>query len=123
MKNSMKEFIIKNFKTIVFLIFGVFIFYWLMFVLTPSIKMSTESQAKIDSLNRNIMRYEEKNKKIDSVISMYYVEISKIDNAIDSIKRQKTIIKEFYHEKIISIDTFSRAQIDDFFTKRYGQRP
>jgi hypothetical protein len=123
MKNNMKEFIIKNFKTIVFLIFGVFIFYWLMFVLTPSIKMSTESQAKIDSLNRNIMRYEEENKKIDSVISMYYVEISKIDNAIDSIKRQKTIIKEFYHEKIISIDTFSRAQIDDFFTKRYGQHP
>jgi len=123
MKNNMKEFIIKNFKTIVFLIFGIFIFYWLMFVLTPSIKMSAESQAKIDSLNRNIMRYEEENKKIDSVISMYYVEISKIDNAIDSIKRQKTIIKEFYHEKIISVDTFSRAQIDDFFTKRYGQHP
>lgn len=119
----MKEFVIKNFKTIVFLIFGVFIFYWLMFVLTPSIKMSTESRAKIDSLNRNILRYEEENKKIDSVISMYYVEISKIDNAIDSIKKQKTIIKEFYHEKIISIDTFSRAQIDDFFAKRYGQRP
>jgi len=119
----MKEFIIKNFKTIVFLIFGIFIFYWLMFVLTPSIKMSAESQAKIDSLNKNIMRYEEENKKIDSAISMYYVEISKIDNAIDSIKRQKTIIKEFYHEKIISVDTFSRAQIDDFFTKRYGQHP
>jgi hypothetical protein len=119
----MKDFITTNFKTIVFLVFGLFIFYWLMFVLTPSVKMSAESQAKIDSLNRNILRYEEENKKLDSAISNYYIEISKIDNAIDSIKRQKTIIKEYYHEKIISVDTFSRAQIDDFFSKRYGQRP
>lgn len=119
----MKDFLTKNFKTIVFLIFGCFIVYWMMFVLTPNVKMSAESKAKIDSLNRNILRYEEENKKLDSAINDYYVEISKIDKAIDSIKRQKTIIKEIYHEKIISIDTFSRPQVDDFFSKRYGQRP
>lgn len=112
-----------NLFTVLKIIGVIFLIYWIMFVLTPNVKMSAESKAMIDSLNSNIKRYEEENKKIDSIISNYYVEISKIDNAIDSIKRQKTIIKEIYHEKIISVDTFSRAQIDDFFSKRYGHHP
>ena len=119
----MKNFITTNFKTIVFLTFGIFIVCWLMVVITPSVKMSAESQAKIDSLNKNIMRYEEENKKLDSAIVKYTEQISKIDSAIYNIKKQKTIIKEFYHEKIISVDTFSRSQVDDFFTKRYGHHP
>jgi len=94
-----------------------------MFILTPSVKMSEESKAKIDSLNANIKRYEEENKKLDSAIVKYTEQISKIDSAIYNIKKQKTIIKEFYHEKIISVDTFSRSQVDDFFTKRYGHHP
>jgi vacuolar-type H+-ATPase subunit I/STV1 len=91
-----------------------------MFVLTPSVKMSAESKAKIDSLNANIIKYEDKNKKIDTMISVYNTEIRKIENMISNIKQEKTIIKEFYHETIISIDTFSRSQIDSFFAKRYG---
>lgn len=119
----MKEFITTNFKTIVLLVFGIFIIYWLMFVITPNVGMSAETKAKIDSLNSNIRRYEEENKKLDSSIVMYVEQISKIDSAINNIKKQKTIIKEFYHEKIISVDTFSRSQIDDFFSKRYGYHP
>jgi vacuolar-type H+-ATPase subunit I/STV1 len=91
-----------------------------MFVLTPSVKMSAESKAKIDSLNANIIKYEDKNKKIDTMISVYNTEIRKIENMISNIKQEKTIIKEFYHETIISIDTFSGSQIDSFFAKRYG---
>lgn len=97
-----------------------FLFYWILFVLTPSVKMSAESKAKIDSLNTNILRYEEENKKLDSAISDYNVEIHKIDSHISKIKHEKTIIKEFYHETIISIDTFNRSQIDEFFSNRYG---
>ena len=122
-RRNMKDLIVKNFKTIVFIVFGVFILYWMMYVITPNVKMSAESKAKIDSLNNNIKKYEEENKKLDSTIVMYIEQISKIDSAINNIKKQKTIIKEFYHEKIISVDTFSRSQVDDFFTKRYGHHP
>ena len=113
-------FIKSNFWTILKILLVIFLVYWLMFVLTPSVKMSAESKAKIDSLNANIIKYEDKNKKIDTMISVYNTEIRKIENMISNIKQEKTIIKEFYHETIISIDTFSRSQIDSFFAKRYG---
>lgn len=106
--------------TILKVIGVLFLVYWLMFVLTPSVKMSAESKAKIDSLNTNILRYEEENKKLDSAISEYSKEIHEIDEHIGKIKQEKTIIKEYYHETIISIDTFSRSQIDEFFSKRYS---
>ena len=113
------NFIKSNLMTILKIIGVLFLIYWLMFVLTPSVKMSAESKAKIDSLNANIKKYEEDNKKIDTAIAGYNTEIHKIDNIINNIKQEKTIIKEFYHEKIISVDTFSKSQIDSFFAKRY----
>ena len=113
------NFIKSNIITILKIIGVLFLIYWLMFVLTPSVKMSAESKAKIDSLNANIKKYEEENKKIDTAIAAYNTEIHKIDNIINNIKQEKTIIKEFYHEKIISVDTFSKSQIDSFFAKRY----
>ena len=117
------NFIKSNIWTILKIVLVVFLVYWLMFILTPIVKMSDESKAKIDSLNANIKRYEEETKKIDSAIAGYNVEIHKIDNVINNIKQEKTIIKEFYHEKIISVDTFSKSQIDSFFAKRYRFNP
>ena len=85
------NFIKSNFWTIIKITLVVFLVYWLMFILTPSVKMSEESQAKIDSLNANIKRYEEENKKLDSAIVKYTEKITEIDSAIYNIKKQKTI--------------------------------
>lgn len=112
----------KHINTILLLVIGSVIVYWLFFVLSPNVEMSAESKAKIDSLNNNIKKYEEENKKIDSVITQYHDEIEKVNNNITRIKQEKTIVKEIYHEKIISIDTFNRTQIDEFFSNRYGNR-
>jgi hypothetical protein len=112
----------KHINTIILVIIGGFLLYWLFFVLSPSVEMSAESKAKIDSLNNNIKKYEEENKKIDSVITQYNHEIERVNNNITRIKNEKTIVKEIYHEKIISIDTFNRSQIDEFFSNRYNNR-
>jgi vacuolar-type H+-ATPase subunit I/STV1 len=85
--------------------------------------MSEETKAKIDSLNVHIKIIEEDNKKLDTAITLYNKEVEKVDNIINNIKNEKTIIKEFYHEKIISIDNYSSAQIDSFFTNRYRLHP
>ena len=58
---------------------------------------------------------------LDDTIIPYNEEIKEVDIAISRIKNEKTIIKEFYHEKIISVDTFNMSDIDKFFTNRYGQ--
>jgi len=120
---TIKNFIFKNYKTILKLGVGIFIFYWFIFILTPNVRMSEETKAKIDSLNVHIKIIEEDNKKLDTAITLYNKEVEKVDNIINNIKNEKTIIKEFYHEKIISIDNYSSAQIDSFFTNRYRLHP
>lgn len=58
-------------------------------------------------------------KDLKEKIAMYDSKIDSLDNSISKIKNEKVIIKEIFHEKINSIDTFSRTQLDSFFTDRY----
>jgi len=123
MINNIKNFVVKNYKTIIKVLFGLFILYWLIFFLTPKITMSSESKQIIDSLNTHIKNIELEQLKIDSNIVQYNKEINEIDKNIIKLNTQKTIIKEYYHEKIISVDSYNSNQLDSFFSKRYGLNP
>jgi hypothetical protein len=59
-------------------------------------------------------------KKLDSNIASYNQKIDEVDNHIDKIKGQKTIVKEIYHEKINSVDKLTNPGIDSFFSNRYN---
>jgi len=113
-------FLIKNYKTILSGVFGIFILYYLVFFLTPKIKMADEEKNKLDSLNHMIQEIEKKQEKLDSNISNFNNKITEIDLNIDKLKGEKTIIREIYHEKINSIDKYSNPQLDSFFTNRYN---
>jgi wobble nucleotide-excising tRNase len=119
MIQNIKKFLIKNYKTIIKILIGLIILYWVIFFLTPKIQMSSESKSKIDSINNSIKTIEVIQKKMDSNIVQYNKEILNVDKKISDIKIEKTIIKEIYHEKIISIDNFNDIQIDSFFANRY----
>jgi len=123
MINNIKNFVVKNYKTIIKVLFGLFILYWLIFFLTPKITMSSESKQIIDSLNTHIKNIELEQLKIDSNIVQYNKEINEIDKNIIKLNTQKTIIKEYYHEKIISVDSYNSNQLDSFFSRRYGLNP
>ena len=50
--NNLKNtgsFVTKHYKIILSVLFGLFVLYWLMFILTPKMNMSVEEKAKIDS--------------------------------------------------------------------------
>ena len=81
--------------------------------------INEDYKKSIDSLNTNIINLEKKQDSLNLKINDFNQEISDIDKNITNIQNQKTIIKEFYHEKIISVDTFSLNDIDRFFTERY----
>ena len=117
---TIKNFISKNFKTILQILFYLFFIYWLLFFLTPKVTMSDESKQKIDSLNTYIQGLETQQKKLDSSISIFNKQIENIDNDISNIKSEKTIIKEIYHEKINNVSNYNDVQLDSFFTSRYG---
>jgi hypothetical protein len=96
------------------LIIGVLIYF------LPSSKIDKEYLNKIDSLNTHISTLEKKQDSLNQDIKSYKTQITEVDDHIQTIKNQKTVVKEYYHEKIISVDGFSRSDIDTFFANRYG---
>lgn len=113
------NFLVKNYKAILSGLFGLFILYYLVFFLTPKIKISEDQKNKLDSLNRMIVEIQKEQKKLDSNIIGFNLKINEIDLNIDKLKGEKTIIREIYHEKINSIDNYTNPQLDSFFAERY----
>ena len=117
--NKVVNFITKNYKTSLMVLFGLFIFYWMVFILTPKVGMSPEDKAKIDSLNVVINNMYKEQELLDDKIDNINKEINEVDNNINKIKKQKTIVKEVYHEKINRVSNFTEPELDSFFSDRY----
>jgi vacuolar-type H+-ATPase subunit I/STV1 len=115
----MVQLILKNYKTIAAVLIGLFLLYWVVFVLTPKVGMNVDEKAKIDSLNTVIKDIYKDQQKLDSNIESYNKKIDEVDDNINNIKGQKTIVKEIYHEKINSVNNYSDRELDSFFSARY----
>lgn len=109
----------ENYKTMITVIVGLFILYWVIYVLTPKMKMSDIEKQKMDSINVVIKQIYKDQQRIDSGVSVNNQKIEEVNNNIDNIKGQKTIIKERYYEEIIRVDNYSNSDLDSFFTNRY----
>jgi len=120
MINKLLDFLIKKYKTILKGLFGLFLLYWVVFVLTPKVTMRLGEKTKIDSLNMMMKELIKEQGKIDSTIILYNKQINNLDNNISIIKGQKTIIKEIYHDEINRVVNYNDVQLDSFFTNRYG---
>ena len=118
--NTVLNFVKAHFKTILAVIFGLFLFYWILFFLTPKVQMDIESKKKIDSLNVHVKEIENEQKTLDTKIEVFGQEITKVENNITKIKSQKETIREIYHEKITSVNSYTDVQLDSFFANRYG---
>jgi len=120
MVQTIKNFVVNHYPTIIRGLFGLFFLYWLIFFLTPKIEMSAVEKAQIDSLNNVVKNIYKEQQKLDSSIAVYNKEVEHIDDKISKIKGQKTIIKEVYHEEIKRAATYDDVKLDSFFTSRYG---
>jgi len=120
MVQIIENFLVNHYQTIIKVLFGLFILYWLIFFLTPKIEMSVGEKAQIDSLNNVVKNIYKEQQKLDSSIAVYNKEVEHIDDNISKIKSQKTIIKKVYHEEIKRAATYDDAKLDSFFTSRYG---
>ena len=68
---------------------------------------------------RDIKEIYKEQQKLDSAIEEYNEKIDAVDNHIDKIKGQKTIVKEIYHEEINRAGNYTEPQLDSFFSARY----
>ena len=114
------NFVKKNYLTILKIIGGIFILYWMVFILTPDVKMLESQQERINDLNTLIIQKESEQKKLDNEIFNLNNQIKLLDLNISKIKGEKTIIKEIYHEAVNNVDNYSDAQLDSFLAKRYN---
>lgn len=113
------EFIKKNFVNIFYLIGLLFLLYWVVYVITPKIKMSVIDGKRIDSIDSQLKKISESNEKLENNIQYFDTKINKLDSKITNIRVQKEIIREYYYEKINNVDNLTDAELDSFFTKRY----
>ena len=82
--------------------------------------MSQVERAKIDSINQKLELLHKDNSKLETEIENFNNKIEEIDRNISNYKGQKTIIKEYYHEKINSVDKLTVSELDSFFANRYN---
>jgi hypothetical protein len=90
---TIKNFIIKNYKTIISVLVGLFLLYWVIFILTPLNTMAITDSKKIDSL--------------DNVVNEMYKEQDKLENKITD-----TMKKLFVLMSILSLSLTAFSQID-----------
>lgn len=119
MLETIKNFLVKNYVSIAKLLFALFILYYLIFFLTPNIRMSKDDKNKIDSLNTVINEIRQDQLKLGNNISEYNQKIDEVDNHISNIKSQKTIVKEIYYEEINRAGNYTEPELDSFFSARY----
>lgn len=115
----MFNFLIKYRRDIAIVVISGIFFYWFSMVFSPKLDGIDSFKNQIDSIDNNIMILKEKQKKVDDNISGLKNEVIEVETTISSVKNQKVIIKEYYENKINSVDKFTNAELDSFFSNRY----
>lgn len=114
-----KNFIVKNYKTILMVILGLFIVYWVIFIFTPLNTMNSEDKTKIEALDKKIDSLTKSQNVLETEIKNLNNEVDKIDDNISKIKSNKDKTGKKYHEEINRVDKYSERELDEFFSNRY----
>jgi predicted PurR-regulated permease PerM len=114
------KFIQNNYKLIIGICVLAILIHWFITVIQPGVIQQTkELTNKIDSLNNEIKKVEENQKRLDTTLLNYINVINELQTEVSNLEGKKTIIKEIHHEKINRSKSFDNKQIDSFFTDRY----
>jgi FtsZ-interacting cell division protein ZipA len=114
--NSILDGVLKLILILGLIFFGI----WVYRKTEPKVKLDDKTNQKIVELDQSNKRIENNQKILEEKIDKYILEINEIDRNIKDINNKKEIVRRFYYEKVISIDTFNMAALDSFFTNRYS---
>jgi len=117
--NDILDGILKLILILGLIFFGI----WMYRKTEPKVKLDDKTNQKIVELDQSNKRIENNQKILEEKIDRYILEINEIDKNIKDINNKKEIVRRFYYEKVISIDTFNMAALDSFFTNRYSFNP
>jgi septal ring factor EnvC (AmiA/AmiB activator) len=119
-QNNMKEFFTKNFRDIILILLGCLLVFLLVRTFTPVPDKSELLKYKIEELNKKILEAQKRQKQLDDSIALYKKDIQRIDENIQNIRSQKTVINNYYEQKKKEIPGMTNKQIDSTLRKRYN---
>lgn len=109
----------KYYKEILLFIAIAVVIFLLVKILTPAPDKSELLKYKLEQLDNKINGLKQKQKDLDDSISVYKKDIQRIDENLENIRSQKTVINNYYDEKAKEIPGWSNKQIDSSLRKRY----
>ena len=115
-----KEFLMNHYKTISIVLGGLFLFYWIIFIMTPAIKMSEESVEELKKIDENISNLEFENKILQSEIVEFQEQIETVNENIEEIDNIKVTIANDYGKKINGARSFNNGELIRFLSERYN---
>ena len=115
---NIKKFLFSNAKNIFYAVTWGILVYIILFRDTN--KNDGLYKEKLSNIEKGIQSVENSQKKVNSQIELFNLEIDKLQNKIEELEGEKTVIKEIYYEKINNVNKYSDKQLDSFFAERYG---
>lgn len=77
-------------------------------------------KTQIDSLAKANAALQAKQAALDSATKTYEVKINNLDWKLNNVGETKTIIREYYRDKVKEPGKYTPKQIDSFFKNRYN---
>jgi hypothetical protein len=116
----MKKFIKKYYKEVIIAVLVIVLTLLVVKIFSPVPDKSELLKYKLEQLDLKIKDLKQKQKQLDDSIFLYKKDITRIDENIKNIRSQRTIINNFYELVDKKISTYTPAQIDSAFKKRYN---
>jgi septal ring factor EnvC (AmiA/AmiB activator) len=113
-------FLSKNFNKIGITLLILFGLYWIIFILTPSIKMSSVAVEEIKKLEEEIGTIKLEQNILYTEIQQYEEKIEGLDENITKINTTQNKIAGQYGEKINAARSYDYQQLVSFLSERYS---
>lgn len=88
-------------------------------VLVQAPRTTSETQTRLDSLNTANLNLQRNQQKYDSILVLETNLLTELDLKLSKIKTQTTVIREYYHEQIKSVDSYGVIQVEEYLKNRY----
>lgn len=110
-----KKYIIIGLGIIIFLV----ALFWIIRWITPKEKIPEDMKHKLDSLDKASKYWEKYKQSADSSIALYKDSLKISQDNVKNINKQKTIVREYYHETINNVDKYTYSELDSWIRTRY----
>lgn len=115
-----KDFILNHYKTISIVLGGLFLLYWIVFILTPAVQMSEQSAQELKKIDENIENLEFENKILQSEIVEFQEQIESVNENIEEIDDIKVTLANDYGKKINNARSYNHDELVRFLSERYN---